>query len=484
MKWSQLQKNVFHAVEHTNSNVCVLSTAGSGKSTTIVHALTLIPKLKKSVFLSFSNFIVNDLKEKIPNHVRASTLHSMGCRMVMNYYKGIKVVEKKFFNMALKSYKKSEWTKETYKNCYNIQDITNYIRLTLTPLNVESIIEMCSNYSLDWDEEQILKSIELIERDYNPKQIDFADMIYLPATNPQIIDDVYDYVFLDEAQDINNAQFEFLQNIKKNSGRIIAVGDFHQCIYGFAASNIDSFQKIIDLPNTITLPLSICYRCGQNIVKEAQKVNSEIQPYEGSEDGIVRTGDIEEITEGDMVISRTNAPLVSLYFYLIGKEVKAHLIGKEIERGILDLAKSVLSTSRDKVIAGLKAKLTRIEKDLEKLKMNKPRNHPRYLSMYEKVEILLLILSKIDRPNDLVKKIEEIFNENKEGCRLMSLHKCKGLEQDRVFFLQRYNGQQLLPSKYARKDWEKVQENNLLFVGLTRAKKELVYIDYDDEELE
>jgi DNA helicase-2/ATP-dependent DNA helicase PcrA len=484
MKYSKFQENIFSAVVNTNYNISIVATAGAGKTFSAIECLKLIPKLKKSIFLSFSNVIVNDLKEKIPSHVRASTLHSMGCRMVMNYYKGIKINEKKFFNLALKSYKKSEWTKETYKECYNIQDITNFVRMTLTPLDVESIIEMCSYYGIDWSEETILKSIELIERDFNPKVIDFADMIYIPATNPQIIDEVFDYIFLDEAQDINNAQLKFLENLKKISGRLIAFGDLNQAIYSFSGSSIDSFQKIIDMPNTISLPLSVNYRCGKNIVNEARKVYTDIIAYEGSIDGIVRVGDIEEITEGDMVIARNNAPLISLYFYLIGKSIKAHLVGKEIERGILDLAKSVLSTSRDKVIAGLKVKLTRIEKDLEKLKMNKPRNHPRYLAMYEKVEILLLILSKIDRPNDLVKKIEEIFNENKEGCKLLSCHRSKGLESDRIFFIQRYNGQQLIPSKYARKDWEKVQENNLLFVGLTRAKKELVYIDYDDEELE
>ena len=60
---------------------------------------------------------------------------------------------------------------------------------------------------------------------------------------------------------------------------------------------------------------------------------------------------------------------------------------------------------------------------------------------------------------------------------LSSIHKSKGLEADRVFIL----GDELMPLKKAELNWEKEQEENLMYVAYTRAKSELIFInDIDD----
>jgi superfamily I DNA/RNA helicase len=56
---------------------------------------------------------------------------------------------------------------------------------------------------------------------------------------------------------------------------------------------------------------------------------------------------------------------------------------------------------------------------------------------------------------------------------LSSIHKAKGLEFDRVFLLGR---EQFQPSKYARQQWQMEQEINLIYVSITRAKKNLIEI--------
>ena len=61
----------------------------------------------------------------------------------------------------------------------------------------------------------------------------------------------------------------------------------------------------------------------------------------------------------------------------------------------------------------------------------------------------------------------------KDLLTLCSVHKSKGLEWERVFLLGR---QDFMPSKWAKKDWMQVQENNLIYVGITRAKKDLVEV--------
>jgi DNA helicase-2/ATP-dependent DNA helicase PcrA len=47
------------------------------------------------------------------------------------------------------------------------------------------------------------------------------------------------------------------------------------------------------------------------------------------------------------------------------------------------------------------------------------------------------------------------------------------MEWNRVFILDRWR----MPSKYATQPWQQEQEQNLIYVAITRAKRELTYID-------
>jgi superfamily I DNA/RNA helicase len=63
---------------------------------------------------------------------------------------------------------------------------------------------------------------------------------------------------------------------------------------------------------------------------------------------------------------------------------------------------------------------------------------------------------------------------NKLNCILLcSVHKAKGLEWPRVYILGRFD---YMPFHRAELDWEKVQEQNLIYVAVTRAEHELVYV--------
>jgi superfamily I DNA/RNA helicase len=60
------------------------------------------------------------------------------------------------------------------------------------------------------------------------------------------------------------------------------------------------------------------------------------------------------------------------------------------------------------------------------------------------------------------------------------VHKAKGLEADRVIILL----PDKLPLKFPRqKEWELKQEMNLKYVALTRAKKELIFVNLSESDL-
>ena len=102
--------------------------------------------------------------------------------------------------------------------------------------------------------------------------IDYVDMITIPLTDAfRKFIFKYDVVFIDEAQDLNKAQQELMMNCVKKHGKFICIGDPRQAINGFSGSLDDSFY-ILAAQAGKTFPLSVNYRCGRNIVAEAQKI--------------------------------------------------------------------------------------------------------------------------------------------------------------------------------------------------------------------
>jgi superfamily I DNA/RNA helicase len=79
---------------------------------------------------------------------------------------------------------------------------------------------------------------------------------------------------------------------------------------------------------------------------------------------------------------------------------------------------------------------------------------------------------------DLVALIGTMFGDTPTGeqpkvLTLSTVHKSKGREWPRVFILR---AKEFMPSRWARKDWQKLQEQNLIYVAITRAQRELVYL--------
>lgn len=485
---SDKQLAVYNAVQFGKENVCVQATAGGGKTTTILQCLNKVPRSSSIIFLSFANAIVDELKEKVPAHVTASTLHSLGFgilrKSVPRTHK-FKVDEDKYYKLALVHInpERKRLEKKDFKFCFIVQSICSYARMTLTPFTFDALLQMAAYYSIDVDESAVKLAMVLLSKSHQVSHvIDFTDMLYLAVVNPHIVTYQYDYVFLDEAQDMNACQRALIELLlMPKTGRLIAVGDRNQSIYSFSGADINSFKYIQDRPNTVTLPLSVTYRCAKEVVKKAQEIYpNDIEAFDGNIAGEVRDGSISEIEEGDMILSRTTKPLVALFFKLLDNEIKAKVIGKDIETGLINLAEPCDSQTKEGFVNSLHEKAHLLEEELRSFGFQNILDHPRVISLMEKTQVLMLILSKVSEASDIVPKIKEIFNEKRVGARLMTIHRSKGLENNRVFIIRRYNDQPLMPSKYASKDWEVVQENNLMFVAYTRAKKELIFVNLDD----
>ncbi len=85
------------------------------------------------------------------------------------------------------------------------------------------------------------------------------------------------YILVDEYQDINRAQFEFIKSFCTEDVELFCVGDDDQSIYTWRGAQPDfilNFKK--DYANSIELPLNESRRCSENILRAAINLISKI----------------------------------------------------------------------------------------------------------------------------------------------------------------------------------------------------------------
>lgn len=289
-------------------------------------------------------------------------------------------------------------------------------------------------------------------------------------------------ILVHNCQDLSKCQRELMLRTLKPMGYFIAVGDPSQSIYGFSGSSIDSFDQMANLPNTMQLPLSICYRCDKKIVELAKEYVPEIESRENAQDGEVnQEATLNEVKEGDLIMCRNTFPLVVLCMKYLASGKKAFVVGKDISENLINLIKPYEKRGINAMHKGLKEETKKIGKKImikDGIKESELTDHPTYQTFVEKIQAIEAIGTNCKTVGEIIEKIKSIFQDkDSEGIRLSTVHKAKGLESDRVFIIHR----ELMPAPYARKiKWMLQQEHNLTYVAITRAKHYLGYItDFD-----
>lgn len=137
----------------------------------------------------------------------------------------------------------------------------------------------------------------------NKSYLDFNDLISKSTSLFLNHDDViqkyrnkFEYILVDEFQDVNNLQVELIKLLLTNKTQLFCVGDDWQSIYGFRGSNVNyivEFEKHFD--NAEIIKLNLNYRSTQNIVGASNevikhnkfKVDKDVQASKMSEHKIV-----------------------------------------------------------------------------------------------------------------------------------------------------------------------------------------------------
>lgn len=480
--WSPLQKDIFREIKLGTGNLSIDAKAGSGKTTTIVKGLDYTPSYKRTIYLAYNKHIALELETKVPSHVKVKTCHGFGLWALMAALKPGQMkprIEKNKVPAIIDQVIEPEYdhkAKRTrIKNWVEIRDGVSLAKnFLVTGMNeMLDVIDRFDLVTTDDEKETLASQVLTVLQHSNDDEtcIDFDDMIYLPILR-NVTMPSFDVVFVDEAQDLNRAQIEMIARIVGKRGRLVMVGDPHQGIYAFRGADSNAMIELGTRFKVKSMPLSITYRCPQLVTHMAQRLVPDIQAAPNAPMGAVTYVDHSDVADRvqpeDMVLCRTNSPLVSMYFELLHKGVKAAIRGRNFGPGLLKLVNKLgaidindlpplLMDYRNKEVSKLKAQGKTIKAQL----------------VDDKVDTLLVLCQQSKTLDELEQRIDTMFNDDEvKGVILSSVHRSKGLEANRVWILC----PKLIPHPMSEQDWEIDQEFNLAYVAITRAKCELIIV--------
>lgn len=281
------------AVLYGDGPLLILAGAGSGKTSVLTKRVAYLIKErnvspKNIVAITFTNKAAKEMKERIIKEVgkegydiQISTFHSFGLRIIKENYEklgyeknftiidsddSLTIVKKilkemgidstrfnpKFIKNQISSCKNEMVTPEKYKNLVNdeLSDITYKVYKKYQDT-------LLRNNSLDFDD-LLIKPIELFNK--------YKEVL-------ENYQELFKYVFIDEYQDTNEAQYILSKMISAKYKNICVVGDDAQSIYSWRGANfknILNFEK--DYKNAKVILLEQNYRSTKTILNAANSV--------------------------------------------------------------------------------------------------------------------------------------------------------------------------------------------------------------------
>lgn len=491
--WSPYHSAIFAWVDaHAAApgGLIVEAVAGSGKTTTIVEAAKRIPAQHRAVFLAFNKSIATELGARLPKTVESKTLNSLGNSAVWKSLGKTQLNDKKTLDLV-EAWSRSAGSPELSRDEQRFVAglVAKAKSHALVPAGgkykgfdatQERWLELADRYDIDLGENfarMLLCADDVLRAGLEQKHIiDFDDQMYFVVAM-DLHCTQYDWIIVDEAQDVSHVQRMMLQKFLKRDGRIIAVGDTRQAIYGFRGADSDSMANLAKVFRADRLPLSITYRCAQTIVKQAQTVVKHIEAAPTAPVGVVKnldSLDVAALTPADMLICRYTAPVIGVAYKMMGRHIACHVQGRDIGAGLVALIKRVggkyweqlsLDMFQSKLSDWRQRELDKAAKKDDEAKMD---------AISDKYESLQAVIngSQLTDLRSIAGEIENMFS-GTTGVLLSTVHRAKGLESDRVYILDPGS----MPAKRAKQAWQLEQEYNLMYVAFTRARHELYFID-------
>lgn len=524
--WSSQQSDIFDWFKTHKQHVLVRARAGTGKTTTILEGIRHAPGYQSILLAAFNAHIAKELKDRVLHpQAEARTLHSAGFQIVRQRWPGVRVEndeeryhrQRHLAKAALhelfhapqpaprpgqplppRKYDADDLDQvDTFEVERGISTLHTKVR-EMAP-HIESMSEDERTHLLNelafrfdcvpeelgpfadeliWD--AAFEAVKLARQRPADGLIDFTDMIFLPVANGWVRPR-FETVVIDEAQDMNATQLELALGLAIQ--RVCLVGDNLQAIYGFRGADSGSLDRLKKELQAEELGLTTTYRCPKLVVAEAQTYAADLEAAPSAPDGEVLEcleGELVNQLDpdrGDAVLSRTNAPLVPLCLECLRRGMPAYVVGKDIGDQLQRLLDRV-TKGLGCVDLGRFMELLSVwhRKQLDRL--GKSGLDPDALAVKsgiigDQVETLRSLCEDLDDTDQLRDRIDQLFDKVRRGRRITfsTVHKAKGLEWNRVHLL-----------RWTFRENAGGEEANICYVGITRAKKALVWVGETWEE--
>lgn len=282
-----LHPNQIHAISHGTGPMLVLAGPGSGKTTVIIQRIRrLTEKMGVSPYrilvITFTKAAAEQMKTRYAalqgkTGVMFGTFHSIFFR-ILRQACGYSLEQ-----VLSEDERRNTMQKLVTEARISVQDQEEYIQQFFSQYSLmKNQLQDVSDFipeGLPKDEFVALtKKFDGWKR--RNEKIDFDDMLtecYEVLSQDEktrkMWQDRFDYILVDEFQDVNRAQYACLQMLAAPKNNLFVVGDDDQSIYGFRGASPSfmlDFPK--DFPGTEKVFLDVNYRCSGRIIRLASQV--------------------------------------------------------------------------------------------------------------------------------------------------------------------------------------------------------------------
>ena len=293
MNLDTLNETQLEAVKITDGPLLILAGPGSGKTRVITYKIAYLLEQEKAkpwevLAITFTNKAAKEMKERLHNLIeedikgmQISTFHSFGLRVIKEYYDffGLDrtftiIDESDSISLIKKIIKELNLDEKKYIP----RAIKNKISGAKNELLNPEGFKVFARTPYDEDVVKIYKKYE--EKLKRNSSVDFDDLLMLPIElfrkDKEALEHYqnrYKYVFIDEYQDTNEAQYLLSKMISDKYKNICVVGDESQSIYSWRGANyknILNFEK--DYKNAKVILLEQNYRSTKTILEAANSV--------------------------------------------------------------------------------------------------------------------------------------------------------------------------------------------------------------------
>lgn len=469
------QAKILEVVKNELVNVLCEAGPGCGKSST----LKMVSKiLTDYIALAFNSKAVKSLQEK---NINASTLNSLSLKISKNVFSHSKIDLDKIKKIILTCGLIAE--DDRRKMIKPLTSLIGLLDANLLDYNEENVKNILENSSVGIEyTPDLLTLINYINEErvnLRPVSLDFDDTlrIAIQYKNHAI---QYKNILVDESQDLSKLNLEFIKVISQD-GRLIFVGDKNQSVYAFRGADKNSLENIKEYFNPVCLPLSVTYRIPQNIVKN---VLNQIFPHieltsekpggefiNGLSENLINESLIKD--ESAFIICRNNSPLVKPAYELIRMGYNVTILGKNIAEDMINLIVKVKNQNKENQITDLNELSPALDSHYNKIaeKYINAKDKTWIENLRDMINTINEIINQAESIDDLLLKIDSLFSDTPANFTFMTGHKSKGLEHNNIYILKSE-----LIGKNSKTEDEKIQEDNLKWVMLSRTLNKLVVI--------